>query len=165
MTMNKWMQPLALLATWLCLVASSSAGQGRQRAEVDSEYKYETTCQWIEDNADLIQRRSGSDIVSSDGEFLILSRKDKDREEILIKIQRSGSRGDYRGKMAQCLRGRLTGFSYWIKVIPLTKNQSRVTVTLSASSEDVNGVALNVDLRKSVRRLQTLLEESLSRTR
>ena len=164
--MPKWKHsPFALLAAGLCLVASSSAGQGRQRAEVDSEYRYETTCQWIEDNADLIQRRSGSDVVSSDGEFLILSRSTKDHGKLVFKVQRSGARGDYRGKMVENLRGGLTGFSYWIKVTPLPKNRSSVTVTLSASSEDVNGVSINVELRKSVRQLRAFLEENLTRTK
>ena len=63
-------QVVTLLVCWLCLVASSSAGQGRQRDVVESAYGYEATCQWIEDNATLIQQRSGATVVEDNEQFL-----------------------------------------------------------------------------------------------
>jgi len=48
-------------------------------------------------------------------------------------------------------------------VTSLEGRRSQVEITMTAFSEDVNGVSVNIELRKSLRLMRTFLEQSLTK--
>ena len=59
--------------------------------------------------------------------------------------------------------GTLTNYAYRMKVTSLDGGRSQIEVTMTATSETVNGVAVNIELRKSLRLMRSFLEQYLTR--
>ena len=66
-----------------------------------------------------------------------------------FRIRRSGQHGDYRASFLDRSSGTLTNYSYRIQVTSLEGRRLQVEITMTAFSEDVNGVSVNIELRKS----------------
>jgi hypothetical protein len=144
------------------LAVSCPAGHGRQTLIVEADYGYESVCRWIEQNADAIQKNSGVKILQTVGSVVTLQIETKYGTEV-FRIRRSGARGDYRASFVDRSAGTLTNYSYRFLVTSLEGGRSQVEVTMTAFSEDHNGVSVNIELRKSLRMMRTFLEHSLTK--
>ena len=80
-----------------------------------------------------------------------------------FRIRRSGQRGDYQATFVDRSAGTLTNYTYRIQVTSLEGRRSQVEITMTAFSEDANGVAVNIELRRSLRMMRTFLEQSLTK--
>jgi len=153
-----------LLALSICALLGDCcrAGHGRQTLVVEADYGYAAVCKWVEEHADAIQKSTGARIVDTRGPIVTLQIETKYGTET-FRIRRSGQRGDYRAKFIDRSTGSLTDYTYDIQVTTLEGGRSQLEVTMSAYSEEVNGVAVNVELRKSLRRMRTFLEQHLTK--
>ena len=144
------------------LAAACRAGYGRQTLVVEADYDEAAVCRWIERNADAIQKSTGAKILDTHGDLITLQIDTKYGKQT-FRIRRSGGRGDYVGTFVDRSTGTLTDYSYHIKVTSLGRRRSQIEVTMTATSENVNGVSVNIELRKSLRLMRSFLEQYLTR--
>lgn len=150
------------LAISALLAPSCRAGYGRQTLIVEADYDSASVCRWIERNVDAIQKSSGAKILETHARVVTLQFETKYGTQT-FRIRRSGERGDYRASFVDRSSGTLTNYSYRIQVTSLEGRRSQVEITMTAFSEDANGVSVNIELRKSLRMMRTFLEQSLTK--
>ena len=150
------------LAIGALLDSSCRAGFGRQTLVVEADYDSASVCRWIERNVDAIQKSSGAKILETHARVVTLQFETKYGTQT-FRIRRSGERGDYRASFVDRSAGTLTNYTYHIQVTGLEGRRSQVEITMTAFSEDANGVAVNIELRKSLRLMRTFLEQSLTK--
>jgi hypothetical protein len=153
---------LVALAVGGTLAAPCRAGFGRQTLTVEADYSYPAVCRWIEQNVDAIQRSSGAKILATHGDVVTL-RFDTKYGMQTFRIRRSDRRGDYRAIFVDRSTGTLTDYTYHIQVTALEGGRAQVDITMTAFSEEANGVSVNIELRKSLRTIRTFLEQSLTK--
>ena len=144
------------------LTATCRAGYGRQTLVVEADYGEGAVCHWIEHNADAIQKSTGAKILDTHGDLVTLQIDTKYGTQT-FRIRRTGRRGDYVGTFVDRSTGTLTNYAYRMKVTSLDGGRSQIEVTMTATSETVNGVAVNIELRKSLRLMRSFLEQYLTR--
>ncbi len=144
------------------LAGSCCAGYGRQTLVVEADYSYEPVCRWIEKNVDAIQKSSGAKILETRGDLVTVQLKTKYGAQT-FRIRRSGTRGDYRASFIDRSAGTLTNYSYRIQVTSLEGGRSQLEITMTAFSEDNNGVSVNIELRKALRLMRDFLEPRLTK--
>jgi hypothetical protein len=150
------------LAISALLASSCRAGYGRQVLIVEADYDYASVCRWIERNVDAIQKSSGAKILETHASVVTVQIETKYGTQT-FRIRRSGQRGDYQASFLDRSSGTLTNYSYRIQVTSLEGRRSQVEITMTAFSEDANGVSVNIELRKSLRMMRTFLEQSLTK--
>ena len=150
------------LAISALLDSSCRAGYGHQTLVVEADYDAESVCRWIERNVDAIQENSGAKILATHGSVVTVQIETKYGTQT-FRIRRSGQRGDYRASFVDRSTGTLTNYAYRIQVTSLEGRRSQIEITMTAFSEDANGVAVNIALRKSLRLMRTFLEQSLTK--
>jgi hypothetical protein len=150
------------LAISALLDSSCRAGYGRQSLIVEADYDYASVCRWIERNVDAIQKSSGAKILETHARVVTLQFETKYGTQT-FRIRRSGQRGDYQASLLDRSSGTLTNYTYRIQVTSLEGRRSQVEITMTAFSEDANGVAVNIELRRSLRMMRTFLEQSLTK--
>jgi hypothetical protein len=144
------------------LAGSCCAGYGRQTLVVEADYSYVPVCRWIEKNVDAIQKSSGAKILETRGDLVTLRLETKYGTQT-FRIRRSGTRGDYRASFVDRSAGTLTNYSYRIQVTSLEGGRSQIEITMTAFSEDNNGVSVNIELRKALRLMRDYLEPRLTK--
>jgi len=152
---------LALAISGL-LDSSCRAGYGHQTLVVEADYDAASVCRWIERNVDAIQKSSGAKILETHASIITLQFETKYGTQT-FRIRRSGERGDYRASFVDRSSGTLTNYSYRIQVTSLEGRRSQIEITMTAFSEDANGVSVNIELRRSLRMMRTFLEQSLTK--
>ncbi len=153
---------LLALAIGGMLAAPCRAGFGRQTLTVEADYNYPAVCRWIEENVDAIQKNAGAKILATHGDVVTLQFDTKYGMQT-FRIRRSDRRGDYRATFVDRAAGSLTDYTYHIQVTGLEGGRSQVEITMTAFSEEANGVSMNIELRKSLRLLRTFLEQRLTK--
>jgi hypothetical protein len=144
------------------LAGSCCAGYGRQTLVVEADYSYEPVCRWIEKNVDAIQKSSGAKILETRGDLVTVQLESKYGIQT-FRIRRSGKRGDYRASFVDRSAGTLTNYSYRIQVTSLDGGRAQIEITMTAFSEDNNGVSVNIELRKALRLMRAFLEPKLTK--
>ncbi len=129
---------------------------------MEADYSYPAVCRWIEQNVDTIQKSSGAKILATHGEVVTVQFETKYGTQT-FRIRRTGRRGDYRAAFVDRSAGTLTDYTYHIRVTGLEGGRAQVEITMTAFSEEANGVSVNIELRKSLRTLRTFLEQSLTK--
>jgi hypothetical protein len=153
---------LLALAIGGTLTSPCRAGFGRQALTVEADYNYPAVCRWIEQNVDAIQENAGAKILKTHGDVVTVQFDTKYGMQT-FRIRRSSRRGDYRATFVDRSAGTLTDYTYHIQVTALEGGRSQVDITMTAFSEEANGVSVNIELRKSLRLLRTFLEQRLTK--
>ena len=91
-------------------------------------------------------RSSGAKILETHARVVTLQFETKYGTQT-FRIRRSGERGDYRASFVDRSAGTLTNYTYHIQVTGLEGRRSQVEITMTAFSEDANGVAVNIELQ------------------
>ncbi len=162
MTLRDLRSVFLALVIGALLTATCRAGYGRQTLVVEADYGEGAVCRWIEHNADAIQKSTGAKILDTHGDLVTLQIDTKYGTQT-FRIRRTGRRGDYVGTFVDRSTGTLTNYAYRMKVTSLDGGRSQIEVTMTATSETVNGVAVNIELRKSLRLMRSFLEQYLTR--
>jgi hypothetical protein len=144
------------------LAGSCCAGYGRQTLVVEADYSYEAVCRWIEKNVDAIQKSSGAKILETRGDLVTVQLESKYGIE-RFRIRRTGKRGDYQAKFVDRSEGTLTNYTYRIVVTSLEGGRSQIEITMTAFSEENNGVSINIELRRALRLMRDYLEPRLTK--
>jgi hypothetical protein len=157
------MRGWALLAVFCCLQPLAAfAGSGRQTMTVVADYDYRPVCRWLEQNAAYVEESADVQILSTAGDVVTL-RKQTKRGVYVFTIQRSAQPGTYSGQFVQRISGTLTAYSYLVTLVRLPERKTELTITMEAAVSDANSVAINIELRRSLRLLRTALEQYLHR--
>jgi hypothetical protein len=145
-----------------CLASACRAGYGRQTLVVEADYDEAAVCHWIEHNADAIQKSTGAKILETHGDLVTMQFDTKYGTQT-FRVHRTVRHGNYLGKFVDRSTGTLTDYSCEVKVTSLDRGRSQIEVTMTAMSETNNGVAVNIELRKSLRLMRSFLEQYLTR--
>jgi hypothetical protein len=144
------------------LATACRAGYGRQTMVVEADYDEAAVCHWIEHNADAIQKSTGAKILDTHGDLVTLEIDTKYGTET-FRIRRTVRHGDYVGTFVDRSTGTLSDYAFRMKVTSLEGGRSQIEITMTATSENNNGVAVNIELRKSLRLMRSFLEHYLTR--
>jgi len=162
MTLRDLRSVFLALVVGALLTATCRAGYGRQTMVVEADYDETAVCHWIEHNADAIQKSTGAKILDTHGDVVTLEIDTKYGTQT-FRIRRTGRRGDYVGTFVDRSTGTLTDYGYRMKVTSVDGGRSQIEITMTATSENNNGVAVNIELRKSLRLMRSFLEHYLTR--
>jgi len=151
---------LTVLISLLLVVTIAQAGQGRQTDTIEVDYDYRTVCRWIEKNAKQLETSTGADVIETAGDIITLSKETKYGREV-FRIERSSREGRYSGRFVDRSVGSLCDYGYDVIVQPIEMGRSQITITMTAESGEASGVAIAVELRRSIRGVRAFLQKYL----
>jgi hypothetical protein len=142
------------------MTSPALAGQGRQEIVIEVNHNRTAVCNWIELKHRLVEESTGAKVVAIDYSTVIFSKETKYGLEV-FNLRRYGSLGDYRGRFTSSLRGNLRDFGYRIVVSPISDTKSEIRILMIATCEETSSVAVNIELRKSLRLMREFLTQHL----
>lgn len=130
-----------------------------QDTTITLQADYDTVCDWIEANNPKIQESSGSTTLEVNGMQSKLE-KVTVKGTYVFTIQRINSRGCYRSKLIERHSGNLVGQTSEILVKKIDSKTVEVTIAISAQVENLSNFYVIIGVRRSVRGIQRLFEET-----
>jgi hypothetical protein len=153
---------ICLVCALALAAAPVSAGSGRQTLVLTVGHSPASLCRWLEANADAIEESAGAEVLATKGHFAKLSKTTKYGTQVFV-VHRTGKAGKYSGTFVRSISGDLTAYQFTLEVSPAAEG-STITLTMSAETPNANGVAVNVELRKSLRGIRGFFQERLKVT-
>jgi len=117
----------------------------------------QSVCRWIDGHWKELDQSSGARVVATKGRVSEVTQETRRGEFTFVLDHSKIGRGHYRIKLTKSLRGDLVEQETEITVEPETSG-SQVTVRMTATVNDANVVEINLGLRRSLRKMQDLLE-------
>lgn len=139
--------------------AVSLAGSGAQTAVYTLPMDQQSVCRWIDAHWKELDQSSGARVVATRGRVSEVTQDTKRGEFTFVLDHSKIGRGHYRVKLTKTLRGDLIEQETEITVEPQASG-SHVTVRMTATVNDANVVEINLGLRRSLRKMQDLLERT-----
>lgn len=152
----------AFLAVSLCSPTIGTAGSGRQSDRIEVEYEYRSVCRWLERNEKAAEESTGAEVVKTVGDLVTLRKETKHGLQV-FRLRREANRGIYRASFVDRSEGELTDYTYEIRVSPLSKHRTEITITMTATAEKAYSVSVNIELRRSIRGLRAFLQDHFSK--
>jgi hypothetical protein len=152
---------LAILIV-LGAVARCQAGDGRQTMAIEADFPYRSVYKWVKENADSIEESTGAEVVEKFGHAVNVLKSTKYGVQRFT-LGRSASDNLFDARFVERQAGTITDYDCTLVLTALPGHRTKIEVTMTASDSAHGTLAINVELRKSLRGMRTFLEKYLCR--
>lgn len=152
---------LALVGILWCSLAL--AGEGRQTLTTEADFPYRTVRNWVEGHQDQIIEATGAEITDKPGDDLVSLLKVTKYGTQRFVVRQTGGKGVYRLDWVSRQEGGSTGYTCELSLKPLPGRRTEITVTMTGGDENASSIAVNIELRRSLRGIRDYLDKHLKR--
>jgi hypothetical protein len=150
----------SFLAVCFACPTLGTASWGRQSDTIEVDYEYRAVSRWLEQNATPVMESTGAQVIKTVGDIVTLRKETKNGVQV-FRLKCQAGAGFYRAAFVDRKTGELTDYTYEIKLAPLPNRRTQITITMTATAESAGSVAVNIELRKSLRGLRDFLQQYL----